>query len=101
MVFNLRCTFMCVYPTHTPNAHKAVSTVDTYRYMPNAGVSAIAIAAGGRHTCALVTGGSLLCWGFNLNGQLGIGSTEDRNSPVAVSLGSGAYIHAAKRTWDA
>jgi alpha-tubulin suppressor-like RCC1 family protein len=40
--------------------------------------------------CALVTGGGILCWGYNRYGQLGIGNTEDQYSPVAVSLQSGA-----------
>ena len=53
------------------------------------GVSAVAVATGYYHTCAIVTGSSLLCWGGNGNGQLGIGSTTDQHSPQAVSLGSG------------
>ena len=48
------------------------------------------IAAGGQHTCALLDDGSIKCWGDNDYGQLGDGSTTDRNSPVTVnSLGSG------------
>ena len=54
-----------------------------------AGVSATAIAAGGSHTCAVVTGGGLRCWGSNSNGQLGIGGTVNQKSPAAVSLGTG------------
>jgi alpha-tubulin suppressor-like RCC1 family protein len=54
-----------------------------------AGVSATAISVGESHTCAIVTGGALMCWGRNGNGQLGIGSTSDYHSPVAVGLGSG------------
>jgi hypothetical protein len=58
----------------------------------NTGVSAIAIALGTGHTCALVTGGGLKCWGRNDAGQLGIGSTAQQNSPVAVDLGPGAGL---------
>jgi alpha-tubulin suppressor-like RCC1 family protein len=43
-----------------------------------------AIAVGGRHTCALTTAGDVKCWGFNLYGEVGDGSTMDRSVPVDV-----------------
>ena len=52
-----------------------------------AGVSAIAL--GYRHTCALLVGGDVKCWGWNFYWQLGTGDTSDRYSPVRVSVGSG------------
>lgn len=49
-----------------------------------------AVTAGGDHTCALSTGGSVWCWGSNTIGQLGDGTNRERNGPVAVAgLGSG------------
>lgn len=36
---------------------------------PLSGVSKL--ASGGRHTCALLTSGGVVCWGFNDRGQLG------------------------------
>ena len=44
------------------------------------------IAAGGSHTCAIRSGGSLRCWGANANGQLGDGGGADRGSPPAIDV---------------
>lgn len=54
---------------------------------PAAGVS---VSAGGGHSCALLTGGAVRCWGANGYGQLGDGTRTPQSSAVAVSgLGSG------------
>jgi alpha-tubulin suppressor-like RCC1 family protein len=46
------------------------------------------LAVGGFHTCALASpGGTAWCWGWNNEGQLGVGSTTQSLSPVAVSGG--------------
>lgn len=65
------------------------------------GISGVrSLAAGGdtygSHSCALKTDGSVLCWGFNLFGQLGDGTTDDRATPTPVINLSGVAAITAK-----
>jgi alpha-tubulin suppressor-like RCC1 family protein len=43
------------------------------------------VDAGSSHTCAVVGGGRVRCWGSNASGQIGDGTTNDAWSPVEVS----------------
>ena len=45
---------------------------------------AVAVAAGGEHSLALLANGTVMAWGDNSNGQLGNGGTTSSDVPVAV-----------------
>ena len=55
------------------------------------------LASGGSVTCARLDNGGAKCWGYNLEGQLGLGDTNDRgdnpgemgDNLAVVQLGTG------------
>lgn len=53
---------------------------------------ATAIAAGGRHTCAILANGGIKCWGSGIYGQLGDGATNNQSVPVNVSTLGGSAV---------
>ena len=57
-----------------------------------------AIAEGWFHTCAATIDGSLLCWGENNYGQLGLGSSDHQeNIPMLVSLEAGKRMQGQQK----
>jgi alpha-tubulin suppressor-like RCC1 family protein len=52
------------------------------------------LAVGGVHACGLDGDGAAFCWGRNLHGQVGDGTTEDRPAPTRVE-GSIRFIEVA------
>ncbi len=67
------------------------------------GRTAVAISAGGAHTCAVLDNGTVRCWGFGGLGQLGYGNTTnvgnaetpDKAGPVNIGPGRTALAIAA------
>jgi alpha-tubulin suppressor-like RCC1 family protein len=69
------------------------STTPVLVSLPN-GTSASAVAGGYSHSLALTSTGQVLAWGYNLDGELGNGTTVRSLIPVAVSLPSGTTVTA-------
>jgi alpha-tubulin suppressor-like RCC1 family protein len=69
------------------NGSKAPSagTPSRVRGLPEA----FSLDAGRAHTCAIVTGNEVRCWGANDAGQLGDGTDQTRHNPAAVRWQSG------------
>jgi alpha-tubulin suppressor-like RCC1 family protein len=63
----------------------------------------LAVTAGAEHTCAILDGGRLKCWGFDAFGELGLGATDNRGDGPDemggmlpdVDLGQGVSVAAA------
>jgi alpha-tubulin suppressor-like RCC1 family protein len=62
------------------------TTTDHHTPVPVLGLGSgvIDIASGNYHTCALTSSGGVWCWGSNISGQLGDGTTTHRSEPVSV-----------------
>src|SRR5271157_614871 len=65
----------------------STTTSSVAQPIPVTGITgATAVSAGGAHTCALFSGGTIQCWGDNSYGQLGISvSVQGSSKPVTVS----------------
>jgi len=68
--------------------------------------SAMQITTGLSHSCAILSDGNIKCWGYNANGELGLGDTTTRgtdaddmgaNLPIIdLGIGSDGVKHTAK-----
>jgi alpha-tubulin suppressor-like RCC1 family protein len=56
------------------------------------GVTAVDVAGGGDHSCAVTATGAAYCWGSNASGQLGNGTQTTSTSPVPVSTSDGVQF---------
>lgn len=61
------------------NSKIPVKTVDL-------GINAVAVAAGNEHTCAVLSDGTVKCWGGNGYGQLGNDDLVNKAFPVTANL---------------
>jgi hypothetical protein len=65
-------------------------------YVPVPGISnAIAVSSGREHTCVLLAGGSVHCWGDNSKLQLGVPAPAYSETPIEVPLGFSAVAVSA------
>lgn len=58
------------------------------------------IVTGANHTCALVDGGTVRCWGLATSGQLGYGNTTNLAIPLSVEVHIGATVSAIRAGGD-
>ena len=71
-------------------------------FATSSGTAAIALSSGQYHNCALLNDSSVICWGDNSFGQLGIGSSSNVGTApgqmgsglLPVNLGQGAFSRA-------
>ena len=49
------------------------------------GGTVVSITATNMVSCAVLSSGTVKCWGWNDYGQLGDGTTTNRNTPVAIT----------------
>jgi alpha-tubulin suppressor-like RCC1 family protein len=68
-----------LFPADMPNyAHTPVDIAGL-----TSGVASV--VTGGGHVCALMDAGEVRCWGYNLFGELGDGTTFNSTTPVSVT----------------
>src|SRR5438876_262301 len=77
--------------TITP-ADPVIAVGQTQQFTASDAITPTAVSAGGQYTCVLLRDGTVQCWGRNVDGQLGDGTTANPSTgppgssvPVAVS----------------
>ena len=71
-------------PTMTKTVIPTKTRASTSTSTPTPMVNVVSIVAGEGHSCALISDGTVKCWGKNEFGQLGFGKTGNRAIPVRV-----------------
>jgi len=83
------------HPAQTCTVHNAtgtvvsanVTTVEISCTIPAAGLVFASVSVGGWHNCGVTSDGAAYCWGENLSGALGNGTTTNSAIPVPVAGG--------------
>ena len=57
------------------------------------------MTAGLRHSCALTDDGEVLCWGWNVRGQLGFGATFDTDHPLPIVVSAPIRFARVEAGW--
>ena len=84
-IFFLSCAlFSCA--SDVPPSFDGGSETEEITHLP--------LGLGENHTCAVSQNSILKCWGLNILGQLGDGSTDSRRTPVPINLGNGRSVRA-------
>lgn len=72
---------------HWANGRLGVGAISTDASSPllvSGGLEFVSVEAGDLHTCGVVVGGEVYCWGDGTGGKLGNGNTAESLVPVAV-----------------
>ncbi len=70
----------------------AVVSTDVPMQVAGLPAPATDVATGDDHSCALLTNGSVHCWGSNMHGQLGTGDHTNHTTPVVATLAGAPAI---------
>ncbi|HMA41355.1 MAG TPA: hypothetical protein VKP10_14870 [Gemmatimonadales bacterium] len=70
---------------HVLTLDQAAPLLDATANVVEGGLSLVSVSTGEAHACGLAADGVAWCWGYNLYGQLGDGTTTDRNAPAPVT----------------
>ena len=68
----------------------STNTTNPYPLQVSGITTAIQVASGHNHVCALLADGTVRCWGYNAYGELGDSTTTNNALPVQVLAASGA-----------
>ncbi len=80
---------LLVVHAHLVNILIVVSCLEIFILMlQQSSHPAVVIALGQSHTCVIMTGGGIKCWGYNGYGQLGNGGTSQYYYPANVYGGT-------------